>query len=115
MAQTIGEEVFEEYLQSQGLLEFEYEKEHSGKSKRPDYTVPINGREFIFDVKEFAPPRHLSGYSGYYDSYASVREKINQVARQFKEYKDRPCCLVLYNAGDPFVHLQDPQDILGAM
>jgi len=42
-ARTEGEMLFEQYLSSQGLA-FEFEKQHSGKSKRPDYTIEWQGR-----------------------------------------------------------------------
>jgi hypothetical protein len=113
MPLTISEQLFENYLISQGLADFEYEKNHEGKKRRPDYLVKVNNQEYIFDVKEFDPPPIVKGY-GAYDPLPAVREKINTVVKQFKEFKDWPCCLVLYNNGDPFVHLQDPDDMQGA-
>src|SRR2546428_9005665 len=48
---THGEILFEQYLESQGLP-FEFEKEHAGRSKRPDYTIEWDGKTIIFDVKD---------------------------------------------------------------
>ena len=36
---TPGEALFEEYLKSQNLSDFEYEKDRPGKKKRPDYSL----------------------------------------------------------------------------
>jgi hypothetical protein len=52
---TQGEILFEQYLASQ-CLAFEFEKEHAGKSKRPDYTIAWHGQTIVFDVKDFDPP-----------------------------------------------------------
>jgi hypothetical protein len=53
---TASEAHFEEYLTEQGLP-FDYEKPYPGKSKRVDYTVPIDGRNFLFEVRELDPRR----------------------------------------------------------
>lgn len=50
---TPGELCFEEYLGAQNLSDFEYEKERPGKERKPDYTVIIDGREYLFEVKDF--------------------------------------------------------------
>lgn len=111
---TIGERLFEEYLLSQGMINFEYEKSHESKSKRPDYFVHVGDKQYIFEVKDIDPP-NLRKDDRNYDVLAPIREKINRAAKQFKEYKKWPCCLVLYNNGNRFVPLEDPLDMLGTM
>lgn len=49
---NISEQLFEDYLRLQGLS-FEFEKPYPGKSKLVDYTVPLCGRGFLFEVKQF--------------------------------------------------------------
>src|SRR5713226_1670203 len=111
---SAGEALFEQYLNSQGLTDWEFEKEHPGKRKRPDYTVRIN-REYLFDVKEFQL-QVLQSDVGYYEPYGDIRSKIEEGRRKFQEYKDWPCSLVLYNDGSaPLVHLKDPHVMFGAM
>lgn len=110
---TISEQLFENYLVSQGFIEFRYEKSFEGKSKKPDYALSIRGKEYIFDVREF-DFQDISGY-GAYDSYIRVREKIKQSARKFEEYKEYPCCLVLYKDNAPLVDIESPEVMLGAM
>ena len=71
---TKGEETFEEeYLRSQGINDFEFEKLHAGKTRPPDYTIRRD-REYLFDVKDFDPTD--IGDGGFYDSYARIRGEI---------------------------------------
>ena len=111
---TKGEILFEQYLESQGLR-FEFEREHAGKSKRPDYTIEWEGETLIFDVKDFDPPARISMGFQQFDPYTPIREKINQGREKFKQYKEYCCGLVLHNAGQPFVSLHVPDIMLGAM
>ena len=110
---TPGELLFEEYLKSQGLSDFEYEKERPGKRARPDYSVVVGGREYLFDVKDFdyvdLPPE------GGFDPYKRIRMKIGEARRQFKEFQGWPCCAVLYNNNAHLLQLHRPHVVLGAM
>jgi hypothetical protein len=94
---NISEILFEQYLNSQGLV-FEYERIYAGKSKRPDYTVPIADRDFLFEVKQFEPGDPLCGF-GMTDPYAPIRAKIDAARKKYREFDGYPCCLVLYNNG----------------
>jgi hypothetical protein len=49
---TEGEVLFEQYLATQQLA-FEFEKEHAGKSKKPDYAIEWKSRPVLLDVKDF--------------------------------------------------------------
>lgn len=109
---TKGERLFEMYLRSQGILEFEYEKEHPGKRRRPDYTLTLD-REYLFDVKDFTYVEIPQ--AGSYDPHRRLRQKIGEVRDQFREYKGWPCCAVLYNDNAPLVDLNTPMIVLGAM
>jgi hypothetical protein len=81
-----GEPLFGQYLNSQGLTSWEFEKEHPGKCKRPDYTIRIDGREYLFEVKEFEP-QVLTGGFIVYDPYGDIRDKINEDARSSRNTK----------------------------
>jgi len=110
---TQGEILFEQYLASQ-CLAFEFEKEHAGKSKRPDYTIAWHGQTIVFDVKDFdRPEKAPTGFV--FDPYTRIRERINQGRDKFKDYKDFCCGLVLHNAVQPLVSLHEPDIMLGAM
>ncbi len=62
---TKGEIVFEDYLNFQGIP-FGFEKEHPGKTKRPDYTIEWGGKTIVLDVKDFDPPdTPLSGFGAF--------------------------------------------------
>jgi hypothetical protein len=111
---TKGEILFEQYLGSQGLP-FEFEKEHAGKSRRPDYTITWEGQTVLFDVKDFDPPEKISMGFQQFDPYTPVREKINQGRDKFKQFKEFCCGLVLHNSRQPFVSLHEPDIMLGAM
>ncbi len=116
IVQNISEVRFEEYLQSQGLS-FEHEKSYPGKHKLVDYTVPLNGREFLFEVKQFEQKNYPlpTGGATFFDPYHAIRSKIEQAKDKFKEYDGFPCCLVMYNSNDAFVMATEPNAVLGAM
>jgi hypothetical protein len=109
---TVSEELFERYLESQGLA-FEFEKQYEGKSRRPDYTVAIGGKGYLFEVKEFEPGDMPLGTSQF-DPYPPIRAKIDAARKKFKEFEGFPCCLVLHNKG-AFVMTERPYVMLGAM
>lgn len=107
-SRTKGERLFEEYLRSQGITDFEYEKKREDKRKRPDYTVSLD-REYLFDVKDFTS----EGGSG--GPYKRLRGRIGEIRDQFREYKGWPCCAVLYNDNAHSVDLITPMIVQGAM
>jgi|SRR5215471_6488115 len=110
---TEGELLFEKYLE-QHSLKFEFHKRFPNKRKKPDYSVPFDGREFLFDVKDFAS-KEFPEFGGYYDPIGPIRLKIDAAQEKFQEYKEYPCGLVLYNEGAPLVHLSEPIVVFGAM
>jgi hypothetical protein len=111
---TKGEIVFEDYLNFQGIP-FDFEKEHPGKTKRPDYTIEWESKIIVFDVKDFDPlEKSLSGF-GQFDPYTPIREKIGAGRKKFKEFKEYGCCLVLFDAGRPLLLLDSPDVMLGSM
>jgi hypothetical protein len=111
---TTGEIIFEEYLSTQ-QLKFEFEKEHPGKTKRPDYTLSWNGSFVVCDVKDFDPPDGPMPRFGAFDPYPRIREKIEQGREKFKQFKEFACALVLFNVGNPLVPLYEPHIMLGSM
>lgn len=110
---TPGEALFEEYLKSQNLSDFEYEKERPGKQKKPDYSVVIAGREYLFDVKDFDYVDLPS--EGGFNPYNRIRGKIGEARQQFNEFQGWPCCVVLYNNNALLLQLNRPHVVLGAM
>src|SRR5882724_5256108 len=111
---TQGELLFERYLNSRNIS-FEFEKEHAGKSRQPDYTIEWEGQTIVLDVKDFDPPKTFKTGFAQVDPYPPVREKIDQGRVKFKQFKEFCCSLVLYNAGQPLVMLENPDIMLGAM
>jgi hypothetical protein len=111
---TPGEIAFEKYLTFHHIA-FDFEKERSGKSKRPDYTIEWEGRPIVFDVKDFDPPDSFPMGFGAFDPYPPIREKIDQGRDKFKQFKEYCCGLVLFNAGRPLIFLDSADIMLGSM
>lgn len=111
---TASELLFEEYLATHGYHNWVYEPILEGKTKRLDYRVEHRGVTHFFEVKEFDSPPPLLGF-GSFDPYGPIRAKINQATRQFKDYKEFPCSVVLANPNNAFVQLGEPWAIIGAM
>lgn len=111
---NISEVLFERYLTEQGLT-FEFEKKYAGKSRLVDYTVAIDGRDFLIEVKQFEQKDYPFPKSAtYVDPHRPIRAKIEQAKEKFQEYAEFPCCLVMYN-NNAFVMAADPHAVLGAM
>ena len=119
-AQTESEKLFEEYLRSQSIGDFEYEKEFEGIAKRPDYYVELRTLKMLFEVKELAPKQIVTGPGGAYLSpsdLSPIHDDIDSAREKFKSFKDKkwPCCLVLYGGGNDDLDLCDPDQVFGAM
>jgi hypothetical protein len=108
---TSGELLFQQYLDAM-KYPYEFEKEFSGKSQRPDYTVTKDG-VFLFDVKDFDP--YMPAGFSQYDPYPRIREKIDQGRKKFKQFKEFSCSIVMKNNGNVFVHLDSTDIMLGSM
>jgi hypothetical protein len=113
---TVSELLFEQYLVSQGITAFEFEKVWPGIPTHPDYTFKHDEIDYVFDVKEFKDEEFVPPAAGAFaiEPYGRIRAKINRARSQFKYFKDKPCCLVLYTL-DPFVRLTEPHVVLSAM
>ena len=109
-----SELLFEEYLTAQGYTNWTHEVPVEGKRKNPDYRLEHLGSSLVFEVREFNVPMPTMG-GGKYDPYGPIREKINQSTRQFKEYKEFSCSVVLANPKLSFVSLDDTWAVIGAM
>jgi hypothetical protein len=107
-----SELLFEEYLTAHDYKDWAHEVPMQGKRKNPDYRLEYGGSSLFFEIKEFEAP--LAG-NGPYDPYGAIREKINRATRQFREYKDFPCSIVLANPKSAFVHLDVPEIMIGSM
>jgi hypothetical protein len=112
---TESEALFEMYLSASGLINFSFEEALEGFSARADYTLWLDGQKILFEVKEFrSTPDDFRVGTRAYDPYRPIREKINAGREKFRGLKEHPCCLVLYNAGKPLIHL-GWQFVYGAM
>jgi hypothetical protein len=113
--QNESEKVFEQYLDSNGFQDkWVHEPSIPGKSKKIDYLLDCNRNSYFFEVKELR--KKVGGPQGaaYIDQYSSLREKINEARKQFKQFKEHSCSLVVFNIDDKQARL-DPIWVLGAM
>jgi hypothetical protein len=114
--QNKSERIFERYLNSNGFSEqWEHEPLIPGKTTRPDYLLNYNRQTCFFEVKELRKKdNEPAKWPSYIDPYSSLREEINEARKQFKQFKDYSCSLVVFNIDDLQARL-DPQTVLGAM
>lgn len=110
-----SEKFFEEYLGSKGFQgRWKYEQSMPGKSKKPDYMVAFDKQECFFEVKELRKKPNEPTGASYINPYEGLRAKIHEVRKQFKEYKEFSCSLVVYNVNDRQARLR-PIFVFGAM
>ena len=97
-----SEKVFEQYLNSNGFQgKWTYEPSITEKTKRPDYLLDFGGKECFFEVKELRKKDNEPiERAAHIDPYSSLRKKIHEVRKQFKEFKEYPCSLVVYDIDD---------------
>jgi hypothetical protein len=111
---TYGEQLFERYLQSQGIV-YEREPELHGISQRIDFVVehPICGK-ILLEVKDIENGQVPSGL-GFFDGYEPIRSHIEAGKKKFKNTAGYTCALVLAAPPTSFVMLDDPTILMGAM
>jgi len=111
-----SEKFFEQYLDSNGFQgKWTYEPSIPGKIKKPDYLLNWKGEKHFFEVKELRKkPNEPTTRAAYINPYSSLRTEINEVRKQFKEYKEYSCSLVVFNVDDRQARLK-PIFIFGAM
>ncbi len=111
---TYGEQLFEDYLVSQGIA-FEREPKLPGVSQLIDFVVdhPTHGK-ILLEVKDIINPPPPRGFCTF-NSYTPIREHIEEGQRKFKSTADYLCVLVLAAAPGSFVNLNEPHVMLGAM
>jgi hypothetical protein len=112
---TESEILLEEYLRSHGLIDFEFEPNIPGTTKKPDYLLSLHDTKVLLEVKEFvATADDFRLGAGAYDPYGPIREKIGAARKKFKDLEGYCCCLVLHNHQKPIVSLEW-RFIMGAM
>jgi hypothetical protein len=112
--QNRSELLLEDYFRHQSM-KFDHHKPYPGKSKLVDYTVYWQGKEYLFEVKEFAPTEMPTTIMAF-DPYPKIRERIDRARQKFKEYDGFPCSLVLRNEyPTPLIDLESPHAMTGAI
>lgn len=112
---TAGEQRLWDYLTIHGY-KFDFEPSVSGRMKRPDFLVPHGDHGVVLEVKDLVKDRvpRDDDKARNFDPYRGTRDKINQARQKFREFKDHPCGLVIFNVGDPHTRL-DHESIFAAM
>jgi len=110
---TPSELLFEDYLKRQDAR-FEYEAGVAGKRRRLDYRVTCNDHILFCEVKELHGKHPRPAGAAHFDPYGGIRKEIHQARRQFKEYKDYCCVLVIHNVDD-WEFRDWPNVLFGAM
>jgi len=110
-----SEEIFEQYLDSNGFQgEWTHEPSIPGKRAKPDYLLDWKGHKCFFEVKELRKKPNDPTGAAYIYPYQSLRSEINEARRQFKQFKEYGCSLVVFNVDDRTAILR-PIFVFGAM
>lgn len=112
-ARTASEALFEQYLAEQAIA-FEYELTMPGRQKRPDYRISWDDVDLFCEVKELHARQPRPDGAACFDPYGGIRKEIHEARRQFKEYKESPCVLVIHNVDD-WEFRDRPYVLFGAM
>lgn len=103
--------LFEEYMQSI-QVEYAYEPELKGRTKRPDYSVEKSGKFHWFEVKELLDPAVKP--TGCFDPTHALEEKIDQARKKFAEFKGDCCVLVLHGCKSIYRRPMTPEIVSAA-
>lgn len=95
----VSELLFETYLRANDAS-YDYEPTVPGKRRKPDYHVRWGDRELIVEVKELHERRPEPPGASWFDPYRGIRKEIHEARKQFREFKEHYCVLVLYNVND---------------
>jgi hypothetical protein len=111
-----SEELFEQYLDLNGFKDkWIHEPSIHGKHKKLDYLLVFKDQQYFFEVKELREKSNeTSEQTSGFNPYSSLRKEIHEVRKQFKEYKEFSCSLVVCSLGDSTFR-SDPLTIFGAM
>jgi len=114
---TKADMAFEEYVSQHRLGSPQFEPPVVGASSTIDYCLVHNEQTLWFEVKEFAEDKRiLNGQiGGAYDPHRSIRSKIQEAKKQFRDFQGMCCSLVLFNESINLVDICEPRIVLGSM
>src|ERR1700722_7096648 len=90
---TESEEIFERYMDGQNVP---WTRVADSIQKHPDYRVEHRNVSCFFEVKEFEDPAVKP--NGGFNPCPAIQEKVLQAKRQFRDYREHCCALVLWNS-----------------
>jgi hypothetical protein len=97
MTLTKSEVMFEKCLEDRAITYDRLPELSKLEQKQPDYQVQRGNLTCVFEVKELIEPRNRVG--GKYPITAPIRGKIKEARKQFEQYEQCCCAVVLYNTG----------------
>lgn len=111
-----SEKLFENYLDLEGHSgAYRFEPCIPGKNTKPDYLLTWRNMALFFEVKMIAKPKRLAYGTGQIEPYKAIRYKIEKARKQFQEYKNERCSLVLYDDSEWTRTWLTPLIVFGAM
>jgi hypothetical protein len=90
---TESEEIFERYMDGQNVP---WTRVADSAQKHPDYKVEHGNVTCYFEVKEFEDPAVKP--KGGFSPCPAIQEKVLQAKKQFRDYREHCCALVLWNS-----------------
>jgi len=112
-AKTDGEKLFKKYLDLHGYS-YVYEEIIPGKSKVLDFKIFSKaGGDVFCEVKDIAPKYYSQ--VGTRDPHVRIRREIHDVGKQFQEYRENICCLILSSQDYEGAPIWEPFVVFGAM
>lgn len=111
---TRSELLFEQYLRSNAIDDWQFEPDFPGRRKHPDYRIRYAGIDLLAEIKERHCTERRPAGAIAIDPYSGLRDEIGEATKKFKEFKDFPCCLVVCNIDDWETRFE-PMDIYASM
>jgi hypothetical protein len=138
---TESEKLFQRYLESRELRNFEYHPRLPGSKKRPDFCLKYAGKRILLEVKELDPPqpdpqvmdqnKALLGKDEARKTHATrggfkicarwtdpclrICTAIEEAWKQLRDFPNDICCIVLYDTSTPGATKLGPEDVYGAI
>jgi len=125
--ETESERLLQQYFESHGLTDYEFEPRLPESRKLPDFCLRYAGSRIVLEVKQIDPRepeltvadknkplwgkdeatkahltrRGLPIPGGFSAPYAAIREKIEEAWQKLHHFSNDICCIVLYDTLAP--------------
>jgi hypothetical protein len=96
---TQSERLFEHYLNSVQISDYEYHPRSPVSRKRPDYRLFVHGEQLFCEVAEFDSPIEFEPALAPRKINQKLTDKIQEEWKQLKDIPIHPRCIVLHASG----------------